>query len=54
MIPASGQSARQRQPSSAVRVTCAMLGGAAAGVIFSLFALPTASVLLGWDTAVVI
>ena len=31
-----------------------MLGGAAAGVIFSLFTLPTASVLLGWDTAVVI
>ena len=31
-----------------------MLGGAAAGVIFSLFTLATASVLLGWDTAVVI
>ena len=54
MISASGQSAGRRQPSSAVRVTCAMLGGAAAGVIFSLFTVPAASVLLGWDTAVVI
>ena len=54
MIPASGQSVRQRQPSSAVRVTCAMLGGVAAGVIFSVFTVPAAAVLLGWDTAVVI
>lgn len=37
-----------------VRVTCATLAGAGAGVIVSLFTLPAASVLIGWDTAVVI
>lgn len=31
-----------------------MLGGVAAGVIFSVFTVPAAAVLLGWDTAVVI
>jgi uncharacterized membrane protein len=52
--PGITRSARPRQPSTGLRVTCAMLGGAAAGVIVSPFTPPAASVLLGWDTAVVI
>jgi hypothetical protein len=35
-------------------VTCATLGGAGAGMIVSPFTPPAASVLLGWNTAVVI
>jgi hypothetical protein len=35
-------------------VTCALLGGASTGAIVSPFTLIAASVLLGWDTAVVI
>ncbi|HEX9353475.1 MAG TPA: DUF1345 domain-containing protein [Streptosporangiaceae bacterium] len=35
-------------------MTCALLGGASTGAIVSPFTLPAASVLLGWDTAVVI
>ncbi len=54
MVPASRESARRRQPSSGLRVTCALLGGASTGAIVSPFTLPAASVLLGWDTAVVI
>lgn len=54
MIPPSGEPGRMRQPSAGVRVTCAMLGGAVTGVIVSLFTVPTASILLGWDIAVVI
>lgn len=53
-INGSGIGARMHQPSSAVRVTCAMAGGAVTGAIVSLFTMPTASVLLGWDTAVAI
>src|ERR1700745_3501267 len=54
MVPASHGPARPRRPSSGVRVTCAMLGGAATGVTVSQFTLPTAAVLLGWDVSVVI
>jgi len=46
--------ARPRQPSGGMRVTWAMLGGAVTGVVVSLFSVPTASILLGWDAAVVI
>lgn len=45
---------RLRRPSAGVRVTWAMLGGAVTGVVVSLFTVPTASILLGWDAAVVI
>jgi uncharacterized membrane protein len=44
----------RRQPSAGLRVTCAMLGGAVTGAIVSPFALTSASVLAGWDAAVVI
>jgi hypothetical protein len=43
-----------RMPSARLQVTCAMLGGAVTGAIVSLFTLPTASILIGWDAAVVI
>ena len=43
-----------RPASSGLRVTCALLGGAVIGVIVSLFTVPSASVLVGWDAAVVI
>ena len=46
--------ARSRQPSAGLRVTWAMLGGAVTGAVVSLFTVPTASVLLGWDAAVLI
>jgi uncharacterized membrane protein len=45
---------RMRLPSASLQVTCAMLGGAVTGAIVSLFTLPTASILIGWDAAVVI
>jgi len=53
-IDGSGFHGSLRQASAGMRVTCAMLGGAAAGVIASLFMLATASILVGWDVAVVI
>ena len=43
-----------RPVSSGLRVTCAMLGGAVVGVIASLFTVPSAAILVGWDAAVVI
>ena len=43
-----------RPASSGLRVTCALLGGAVVGAIVSLFTVPSASVLVGWDAAVVI
>ena len=45
---------RMRPASSGLRVTCAMFGGTVVGVIASLFTLATASILVGWDVAVVI
>jgi uncharacterized membrane protein len=45
---------RMRPASSGLRVTCAMLGGAVVGAIASLFTVPSASILAGWDVAVVI
>jgi uncharacterized membrane protein len=53
-IDGSGFHGSLRQASAGMRVTCAMLAGAAAGVIASLFMLATASILVGWDVAVVI
>ena len=50
----SGFHGSLRQASAGMRVTCAMLAGAAAGAIASLFMLATASILVGWDAAVVI
>jgi uncharacterized membrane protein len=50
----AGLGARMRPASSGLRVTCALLGGAVVGVIVSLFTVPSASVLVGWDAAVVI
>ena len=46
--------ARSRQPSGGLRVTWAMLGGAVTGAVVSLFTIPSASILLGWDAAVLI
>lgn len=37
-----------------MRVTCATLAGAIIGAVVSLFTVPTASILLGWDVAVAI
>lgn len=53
-INGSGIQDRMRQASAGTRVTCAMAGGAAAGAIASLFTPATASILVGWDVAVVI
>ena len=47
-------SGRMRTASAGQRVTVAMLGGAVAGGIVSLFTVPSASILAGWDVAVVI
>ena len=54
MIPAPAGTGRRRQPSAGMRVTFSMLAGVVAGVIASLFVLPSASVLIGWDVGVVI
>jgi uncharacterized membrane protein len=53
-INGSGFSDRLRQSSGGLRVTCAMLSGTVIGAIASLFTLTAASILLGWDVAVVI
>ena len=47
-------SERMRTASAGQRVTWAMLGGAVAGAVVSLFTLPSAAILIGWDIAVVI
>jgi uncharacterized membrane protein len=54
MIRAPGEPGSAHQPSAGLRVTCALLAGAIIGAIVSLFTSPVASILLGWDTAVVI
>ena len=54
MIRAAGEPGSAHQPSAGLRVTCALLAGAVIGAIVSLFTSPVASILLGWDTAVVI
>jgi uncharacterized membrane protein len=54
MIPAPAETGRRRLPSAGMRLTCSMLAGVVAGAIASLFVLPSASVLIGWDVAVVI
>ena len=43
-----------RPVSSGLRVTCSLLGGAVVGAIVSAFTVPAASILIGWDVAVVI
>jgi uncharacterized membrane protein len=45
---------RMRTASAGQRVTCAMLGGAVAGAVVSLFTVPSAAILAGWDVAVAI
>jgi uncharacterized membrane protein len=45
---------RMRTASAGQRVTWSMLGGAVAGVVVSLFTVPSAAILAGWDVAVVI
>jgi uncharacterized membrane protein len=47
-------SERMRTASAGRRVTAAMLGGAVAGAVISLFTVPSAAILAGWDVAVVI
>jgi uncharacterized membrane protein len=47
-------SGRMRPSPAAMRVTYAMLGGAVTGAVASLFAPVQASILLGWDIAVLI
>jgi len=50
----TGISERMRTASAGQRVTVAMLGGAVAGAVISLFTVPSAAILAGWDVAVVI
>ena len=45
---------RMRPVSSGRRVLSSMLGGAVIGAIASLFTVPSAAILIGWDVAVVI
>jgi uncharacterized membrane protein len=45
---------RMRTASAGRRVTWSMLAGAVAGVVVSLFTVPSAATLAGWDVAVVI
>ena len=49
----TGISERMRTASAGQRVTVAMLGGAVAGAVISLFTVPSAAILAGWDVAVV-
>jgi uncharacterized membrane protein len=53
-INGSDTSGRLHQASAGMRVTCALLAGAVIGAIASLFTVPSASILLGWDVAVAI
>jgi uncharacterized membrane protein len=50
----TGLSERMRTATASQRVTCAMIGGAAAGAAMSLVTVPAAAILAGWDVAVVI
>jgi uncharacterized membrane protein len=50
----TGLSERMRTATAGQRVTCAMIGGAAAGAAMSLVTVPAAAILAGWDVAVVI
>jgi uncharacterized membrane protein len=54
LISGTALSERMRRSSGGMRVTCGMLGGAVAGLVVSLFTPASASILLGWDVAVVI
>jgi uncharacterized membrane protein len=54
VINSSDTDGRLHQASSGLRTTCSMLAGAVVGTIASLFTVPTASVLLGWDITVTI
>ena len=45
---------RMRTASAGQRVTWSMLSGAVAGAVVSLFTVPSAAILVGWDVAVVI
>src|SRR5689334_7921340 len=45
---------RMRTASAGQRVTWSMLSGAVAGAVVSLFTVPSAATLAGWDVAVVI
>jgi uncharacterized membrane protein len=53
-INGSDTEGRLHQASSGLRTTCSMLAGAVVGTIASLFTVPTASILLGWDITVTI
>ena len=50
----TGLAERMRTTSAGQRVTWSMLSGAVAGAIVSLFTVPSAAILAGWDVAVVI
>jgi uncharacterized membrane protein len=54
MIRAPGEPGSAHQPSAGLSVTCALLAGAVIGAIVSLFTSPVASILFGWDIAVMI
>jgi uncharacterized membrane protein len=54
VIKGSDTDGRLHQASSGLRTTCSMLAGAVVGTIASLFTVPTASILLGWDITVTI
>ena len=50
----AGHAGRMRPASSGLRITCALAGGAVVGAVASLFTVPSAAILAGWDVAVVI
>jgi uncharacterized membrane protein len=54
VINGSDTRGRMRHASAGMRVTCALLAGAVIGAVASLFTVPSASILLGWDAAVAI
>jgi hypothetical protein len=53
-ITGSEMGGRLLQASAGSRVICALLAGSVSGVVASLFTMPSASILLGWDVAVAI
>jgi len=50
----TGFGERMRRSSAGVRVACALPAGAVVGAVVALFMPPSASILLGWDVAVLI
>jgi uncharacterized membrane protein len=54
LINGSDTGGRMRHASAGIRVTCGLLAGAVTGVVASLFTVPSAAILIGWDVGVAI